>query len=94
MNPATETATSGPVPLAVPDGEVLVNKKEIAKRYGISLRKIDYLREQQVLPWYELPPRCIRFKPSECDAAMARYRRGGANDLEIRRLGAGSRSGD
>ena len=50
MNPATETATSGPVPVAAPDGEVLVNKKAIAKRYGISLRKIDYLREQQVLP--------------------------------------------
>jgi len=85
MNPATETATSGPVPVAAPDGEVLVNKKAIAKRYGISLRKIDYLREQHVLPWYELPPRCIRFKPSECDAAMARYRRGGEADQEIRR---------
>lgn len=54
----------------------LVDKKAIARRYGISVRKVDYLREQQVLPWYELPPRCIRFKPSECDAAMARYRRG------------------
>ena len=74
---ATQTSTSGLSPVTTQSDEGLVNKKAIASRYGISLRKVDYLREQEILPWYKLPPRCIRFKPSECDAAMARYRRGG-----------------
>ena len=64
------------MPVTPQNSDGLVNKKTIASRYGISLRKVDYLREQQVLPWYELPPRCIRFSPSECDAALARFRRG------------------
>jgi hypothetical protein len=68
------------MPATPKDNEGLVDKKAIASRYGISVRKVDYLREQKVLPWYELPARCIRFKPSECDAAMARYRRGGSEE--------------
>ena len=79
---ATQTSTSGLNPATTQSDEGLVNKKAIASRYGISLRKVDYLREQEILPWYELPPRCIRFKPSECDAAMARYRRGGEKQEE------------
>ena len=79
---ATQTSTSGLNPVTRQSDEGLVNKKAIASRYGISLRKVDYLREQEILPWYELPPRCIRFKPSECDAAMARYRRGGEKQAE------------
>ena len=83
-NVATQTATASPTPVAAQSNEGLVNKKAIASRYAISLRKVDYLREQKVLPWYELPPRCIRFKPSECDAAMARYRRGGEKEQKTR----------
>jgi hypothetical protein len=82
---ATQTSSSGLNPATTQSDEGLVNKKAIASRYGISLRKVDYLREQKVLPWYELPPRCIRFKPSECDAAMTRYRRGGEKQEETRR---------
>ena len=82
---ATQTSTSGLNPATTQSDEGLVNKKAIASRYGISLRKVDYLREQEILPWYKLPPRCIRFKPSECDAAMARYRRGGVKEEESRR---------
>lgn len=76
-NVATQAAASGQAPVAGQNNDGLVNKKAIASRYGISPRKVDYLREQKILPWYELPPRCIRFKPSECDAAIAHYRRGG-----------------
>ena len=36
----------------------------MAARYGISLRKPDELREQEIIRWYELPPRGIRFKLS------------------------------
>jgi len=81
-NAAPQTPTPSPVPVTPQNGDGLVDKKAIASRYGISLRKVDYLREQKVLPWYELPPRCIRFKPSECDAALARYRRGGVEKEE------------
>src|SRR5579859_7834750 len=42
-----------------------LNKREIAARYGISERQVDYLREKTVLPFYELPSRCIRFDPHE-----------------------------
>ncbi len=80
-NAATQTKSSA-MPDTSQSNDGLVNKKAIANRYGISLRKVDYLREQKVLPWYELPPRCIRFKPSECDTAMARYRRGSAEEEE------------
>ena len=82
-NAATQTKSNA-MPDASQSNDGLVNKKAIANRYGISLRKVDYLREQKVLPWYELPPRCIRFKPSECDAAMARYRRGHGEEEETR----------
>jgi hypothetical protein len=82
---ATQTSTSGPNPVTTQSNEGLVDKKAIASRYGISLRKVDYLREQKILPWYELPPRCIRFKPNECDAILARYRRGGVKEEGSRR---------
>ena len=55
------------------------DKPGIAKRYGISVRKVDYLRAQKILPYYEFPSRCIRFNIRECDAAMQRYRRAGSD---------------
>lgn len=66
MNVITASASAG-------DG--WLNKKEIAERYNLSERQIDYLREKRVLPFYVVPSRCIRFDPKECDAAMKRFRR-------------------
>lgn len=68
---------------AAPDGnggdQPYVDKKRLAHRYGISERKVDYLREQGVLPWHLIPPRSVRFKVVECDQALERYRRGGGS---------------
>lgn len=53
------------------------DRRGIASRYKVSVRKIDKLRKQKVLPFYKIPSRCIRFRISECDAAIAQYRRAG-----------------
>jgi hypothetical protein len=52
-------------------------KKEIAVRYNVSERQIDYLREKKLLPYYVVPSRCIRFDPQQCDQAMKKFRRNG-----------------
>lgn len=54
--------------------ESLVDKETIARRLGISTRKVDQLRQRKELPWYQIPSRCIRFKLSECEAAVKRFR--------------------
>jgi len=61
------------------DDQPYVDKKKLARRYGISERKVDYLREQGILPWHLIPPRSVRFKVTECDQAIERYRQGGRN---------------
>lgn len=60
-------------------GKGWLTKKQIAERYNISPRQVDYLREKGVLPVYVVPARCIRFDPSECDIAMKKFRRNGIN---------------
>ena len=62
--------------MQTPGGAGWTDKKGIARRYGISVRKVDYLRSKGILPYYEVPSRCIRFHTRECDAAMERYRHG------------------
>jgi hypothetical protein len=57
--------------------EGFTDTKGLAKHFQISVRKIRSLKEQRVLPWYEIPRRCIRFKIKECDEAMRAYRHQG-----------------
>jgi len=63
-------------------GKGWLTKREIAERYNLSERQIDYLREKEVLPFYVVPSRCIRFDPDECDEAMKRFRRNWNDDLD------------
>ena len=63
--------------LPAPDKTSWLTKKEIAGRYNLSERQIDYLREKGILPYYVVPSRCIRFDPIECDQAMKKFRRNG-----------------
>jgi len=63
----------GPTGLA---GAEFTDKKGIALRYGISVRKVDYLRTNKQLPFYIVPKRCIRFNLKDCDEAMRKHRHG------------------
>ncbi len=68
----TDTATpNGSTPVVE-----FLDKKGIARRLGISVRKVDYLRSKKVLPCYVVPTRCIRFNIRECDEAMKKFRQG------------------
>jgi hypothetical protein len=75
MNTETENTET-----AMPNGSTsaveYLDKKGIARRLGISVRKVDYLRSKKVLPCYVVPTRCIRFNIRECDEAMKKFRQG------------------
>jgi hypothetical protein len=74
---ANDARANGSVPVGNGGDQPYVDKKRLAHRYGISERKVDYLRERGVIPWHLIPPRSVRFKVAECDQALERYRRGG-----------------
>ncbi len=70
---ATETAiTEKPAPRAESGW---LTKREVAQRYHLSQRQIDYLRKKKLLPYFVVPSRCIRFDPHACDRAMEKFRR-------------------
>ena len=72
-NPPTEAPPA-------PEDTGWFTEKEIAERYNMSERQIDYLREKKVLPYYVVPSRCIRFDPKECDRAMKKFGRNGESE--------------
>lgn len=72
-NPSTES-------LPAPDNTGWLTKKEIAGRYSVSERQIDYLRKKKILPYYVVPSRCIRFDPQACDRAMKKFGRNGESE--------------
>jgi excisionase family DNA binding protein len=51
----------------------LVNKREIARRYGVSERTIQEWMERGMIPFYK-PGYMVRFDPIECDSALVRFR--------------------
>lgn len=57
------------------DGEYL-SRKEVARKFGVTDRTIDNWRKKFGLPHYRLGGR-VRFKPSDMDAWMKTFRRGG-----------------
>jgi excisionase family DNA binding protein len=50
----------------------LVNKGEIAVRYGVSTRTIQCWMEQRRIPYLKLGY-MVRFDPEACDQALARF---------------------
>jgi len=51
----------------------LVNKREIAHRYGVSERTIQEWMEKAMIPFYKLGY-MVRFEPEECDRALNRFK--------------------
>lgn len=55
-----------------------INREQAAKRYSISIRKLDYLIEDGVIPAARLGKRCLRIPVERADAIIARLETGGA----------------
>ncbi len=47
-----------------------VSRKEAAARFGISIRKLDYLIEAKIIPAARFGPRCLRINLEKADAAV------------------------
>ena len=55
------------------NSQKLVNKREIAHRYGVSERTIQEWMEKAMIPFYK-PGYMVRFDPEECDLALNRFK--------------------
>ena len=51
----------------------LLNKREIACRYGVSERTIQEWMGNGTIPFYKLGY-LVRFDPAECDSALGRFK--------------------
>ena len=50
----------------------LITKSRLGQRYTVSVRTVDNWMKNRVVPYHKLGPKCVRFDPIECDAALAR----------------------
>lgn len=57
---------------------LLITRRDAATRYALSLRTVDSLLSDGVLPAVRLSARCIRIPREQADAALMRFRTGGA----------------
>lgn len=61
---------------AAPAGEahaIWLTRKQLASRYQVSVRCVDYWVEANRVPVYRVG-RVVRFNPGECDQALGTYR--------------------
>lgn len=57
----------------VTEEQVLKTREQIAARYQVSVRTVDYWREDGTLPFHKRGG-IVRFHPAECDKAMKTFR--------------------
>lgn len=50
---------------------------EFCRRWNMSRRKFDYLKQAGIVPVIQTGPRFIRIDPEQADAALARFTTGG-----------------
>jgi excisionase family DNA binding protein len=55
-------------------GRKLLTKKELAVRYGVVPRTIDYWIARRQIPYLKLGRKLVRFDPEECDKALQRFK--------------------
>jgi Homeodomain-like domain len=48
-------------------------KKDIAQRYGVSVRTVDTWIQQKKIPFCRLSSRCIRFELAAAERALSRF---------------------
>ena len=51
----------------------LLNKNGVGPPVVVSLRTVDNWMKDGILPYLKLGPKCVRFDPTECDKAIARF---------------------
>ena len=55
--------------------EKLLTGAQLAEFYCLSERRIKVMRQDGLLPAYEIGPHTFRFRLSECEAALQKLRR-------------------
>ena len=58
-------------------GREYLNKRQVARLLGLSVRTIESLMSRGILPYLKLSERCIRFYHDDITAAMAALKVGG-----------------
>ena len=53
----------------------MVTKEQIALRYSVAIRTVDYWMSRHIIPYVKPSARCVRFDTAACDAALARFER-------------------
>jgi len=66
-------------PLEATDDLVLLRRRELAHRLGLSPRSVDNLTAKKLIPYIKISPRCVRFSLEAVLRAL--------NRLEIREAG-------
>jgi excisionase family DNA binding protein len=52
----------------------LLDKREAATYLGLSPRTIDYYIQKRLLPFYKIGGKTVRFRLSDLDAALEKFR--------------------
>jgi excisionase family DNA binding protein len=52
----------------------LLDKTEAAKYLGLSVRTVDYYIQKRLLPFYKIGGKTVRFRLSDLDAALEKFR--------------------
>jgi hypothetical protein len=68
---------------ALPAGQVMLRREQLAVALGVSKRLVDYWRQARVIPSYK-PSRVVLFAMPEVMAALAAFRVASVNDGEVR----------
>ena len=76
---AGQTGKSRPVAAAAeasvtPEPQLLKTRHQMAARYQVSVRTVDYWCEDGTIPFYKRGA-VVRFHPEECDVALRAFRR-------------------
>jgi excisionase family DNA binding protein len=55
-----------------PDSETLPRRRDVARRYGVSLRTLDRWVRERKIPYIQLDKRTIRFRWADVERAVER----------------------
>lgn len=70
--------------LGVDHVELLLSKKEIALRYGVSVRTVTQWMRRRILPYIKMSHKVVRFDPRKCDIALEIFETKSLFDAEIK----------
>lgn len=55
--------------------EKLLNKKQVAAVFGVSVKAIDKWMREKRIPFYPLSRKCVRFRESDLDAYVKKHKK-------------------